>query len=141
MARLVDRLLTLARADSGLQLHLVAVPLKPVVDEVCRQAAAAHPREKLRVETGDASVDGDEDALRQLLWILLDNAFRYASSAVEVRLYTEAGWARVLVGDDGPGVAAGDGARIFERFYRADPSRGGSHATIVACSTLRRITR
>ena len=128
MARLVDRLLTLARADSGLQLHLGAVPFKSVVNEVCRQAAAAHPHEKLRVETYDASVDGDEDALRQLLWILLDNAFRYASSAVEVRLYTEAGWARVLVGDDGPGVAPQDRERIFERFYRADPSRSGSHS-------------
>ena len=128
MARLVDRLLTLARADSGLQLQLVAVSFKPVVDEVCRQAAAAHPRQELRVETAGASVDGDEDALRQLLWILLDNAFRYASSAVEVRLYTEAGWARLLVGDDGPGVAPHDRDRIFERFYRADPSRAGSHS-------------
>ncbi len=128
MARLVDRLLTLARADSGLQLDLVKLDLKSVVDEVSRQAAAAHLRHKLLVETGDASVDGDEDAVRQLLWILLDNAFRYASSAVEVRLYTESGWARLMVSDDGPGVPAPQRERIFERFYRADPSRSGSHA-------------
>ena len=128
MARLVDRLLTLARADSGLQLHLVAIDLKPVVDEVCRQAVAAHPGRKLRAETAGASVDGDEDALRQLMWILLDNAFRYASSAVEIRLYVEPGWARLLVSDDGPGVALEERDRIFERFYRADASRTGSHS-------------
>jgi len=128
MARLVDRLLTLARADSGSELHLAAIDLKPLVDEVCRQAGAAHPGRRLQVDTTGAAVDGDEDALRQLLWILLDNAFRYASSAVEVRLFTEAGWARLLVGDDGPGVPGRDRERIFERFYRADPSRTGSHS-------------
>jgi len=128
MARLVDRLLTLARADSGLQLDVVKIDLKSVVDEVSRQAAAAHPDQKLLVETGAASVDGDEDEVRQLLWILLDNAFRYASSAVEVRLQTEPGWARLMVSDDGPGVPAQERERIFERFYQADPSRTGSHS-------------
>ncbi|HEY0830996.1 MAG TPA: HAMP domain-containing sensor histidine kinase [Candidatus Dormibacteraeota bacterium] len=128
MSRLVDRLLTLARADSGLELHLAALDLKPVVDEVCRQAGAAHPVRRLQVDTTGASVQGDEDALRQLLWILLDNAFHYAASAVDVRLFLEPGWARLLVSDDGPGVPAQDRERIFERFYRADPSRTGSHS-------------
>jgi signal transduction histidine kinase len=128
MARLVDRMLTLAQADSGLELRLAAVDLKPLVDEVCRQAATTHPEAKLAVDSVAASVDGDEDALRQLLWILLDNAFRYARSAVEVRLFTEAGWARLVVIDDGTGVAAEHREQIFERFFRADAARTGAHA-------------
>jgi signal transduction histidine kinase len=128
MARLVDRLLTLARADSGLHLHLAPVDLKAVVEEVCRQAAAQHPGQQLAVETSGASVDGDEDALRQLLWILLDNAFRYGRAAVEVRLQTDSGWARLFVTDDGPGIPSEYRERVFERFYRADQSRTGSHA-------------
>jgi len=128
MSRLVDSMLTLARADSGLQLALTAVDLKSMVDEVCRQASGMHPETQLSVVTEQASVDGDEDALRQLLWILLDNAFRYARAAVEVGLHTEDGWARLVVGDDGAGIAAGDRVRIFERFYRADTARTGSHA-------------
>ena len=128
MARLVDGLLTLARADSGLQLRLVPVDLKDVVDEVSRQAAALHPGQDLSVNSVAASVDGDEDALRQLLWILLDNAFRYATSAVEVALQTESQWARLTVSDDGPGIPAEYRERVFERFYRADRSRTGSHA-------------
>ena len=128
MARLVDRLLTLARADSGLQLELDRVELKPLVEEVCRQAATAHPQVVLTVSTTAASVSADQDALRQLLWILVDNASRYAREAIEVRLFTEPGWARLAVIDDGPGVPAEDRERIFERFYRADRSRTGTHA-------------
>ena len=130
MSRLVDRLLTLARADSGLELDLARVHLDALVEEVGRQATAAHPDLAIDVKTVPASVSGDEDALRQLLWIVLDNAFRYARSAVDVRLFVEPGWARLAVIDDGPGVAMEDRERIFERFFRADRSRAGSHAGI-----------
>lgn len=123
MSRLVDRLLTLARADAGLQLQLAEVDLSALVQEVCRQSGRA-----IEVETTPANVDGDEDALRQLMWILLDNASRYASSRVMVKLTAEEGWARVIVADDGPGVPAEQRQKIFERFYRADASRTGSHA-------------
>ena len=128
MGRLVDRLLTLARADSGLQLGLAKVDLKSLVDEVCRQAATAHPGVALDVTSADASVDGDQDALRQLVWIVLDNAFRHARLEIDVRLFVELGWARLAVIDDGPGVALEDRERIFERFFRAERSRTGSHA-------------
>ena len=128
MSRLIDRLLTLARADSGLQLALVPLELKPLVDEVAGQATALHGDPVVRVQTEPATVEGDEDAIRQLVWILLDNAFRYAVSTVEVSLATESGWARLTVADDGPGVPTGDRDRIFERFYRVEPSRAGSHA-------------
>src|SRR5216683_3160134 len=98
MARLTDRLLTLARADSGLDLQLTT-------------------------DLDDLAVSGDEDALRQLLWILLDNAARHAGSNISVAVHTEGEWARLMVADDGPGVPPDERERIFERFYKADPSR------------------
>lgn len=128
MSRLVDSLLILARADSGMQLVLAPVDLKALVAEACRQAAAAHPDLALSLDAGAANVDGDEDSLRQLLWILLDNAFRYAKSEVRVQLLTESGWVRLTVSDDGPGIQVELRERIFERFYRVDASRTGSHA-------------
>jgi signal transduction histidine kinase len=123
MARLVDRMLTLARADSGLRLELTAIELQPVLLEVCRQAASVHPERTIVVEAGDATVAGDEDALRQLLWILLDNALRYSRSRITVRLDTDGDWARLMVGDDGPGIAVGDRERVFERFFKSDAAR------------------
>jgi two-component system OmpR family sensor kinase len=128
MGRLVDRLLTLARADSGLRLQLAPVDLRAVVVDVTRQAAAVHPERAIEVEAVDATVAGDEDALRQLLWILLDNALRYARSAISVRLELDSGWARLNVGDDGPGIPVNDRQRVFERFYRGDSARTGQSA-------------
>jgi signal transduction histidine kinase len=123
MARLTDRLLTLARADSGLDLQLAPVELRPLVAEVVRQAATLHPERAIAIEADEVSVAGDADALRQLLWNLLDNAARHARSAVTVTLHKEDGWARVMVADDGPGVPVDERERIFERFFKADPAR------------------
>jgi signal transduction histidine kinase len=116
-------MLTLAKADSGLRLELAAIELAPVIAEVCRQAGTVHPDRDLQCATVDATVAGDEDAIRQLMWILLDNAFRHARSRVEIRLATEGEWARVTISDDGPGIAPKDRERVFERFFRADKAR------------------
>lgn len=129
MSRLVDRLLTLARADSGLRLGRAPVDLQPLIEEVCRQAGALHPEPpSLEVEAAPATVEGDDDALRQVVWILLDNATRYARTKVAVRLNVEDGWARLVVADDGPGIPAEDRERVFERFHRVERSRTGTHA-------------
>jgi two-component system, OmpR family, sensor kinase len=128
MGRLVDRLLTLARADSGLRLELAPVRMRALVEEVCRQAGSTRPDMNLDVSAVEATVNGDEDSLRQLVWILLDNAFRHAGTAIDVRLFVEPGWARLAVIDDGPGVAPAERERIFQRFYRSDTSRTGEHA-------------
>jgi len=139
MARLVDRLLTLARADSGLRLELAPVDLRAVVVDVTRQASAVHPERAFEVQVVDAEVAGDEDALRQLLWILIDNAFRYARSTISVGLEVDAGWARLMVGDDGPGIAPEEREQVFERFYRADAARTG-HGAGLGLSIARWIT-
>jgi signal transduction histidine kinase len=123
MARLVDRMLTLARADSGLQLELAPVELRPLVTEVCRQARAVNPDTTILVDAAEARVAGDQDALRQLVWILLDNALRHARSRISVRVSVDGDWARLMVGDDGAGIAPADRNRVFERFYKADASR------------------
>ncbi len=132
MSRLVDRLLTLARADSGLRLALAPVDLGSVVADVTRQAASVHPERAFDVQLVDVQVAGDTDALRQLMWILIDNALRYARAAITVGLEVDSGWARLMVGDDGPGIAVEDRERIFERFYKVDAARTGADAAATA---------
>ena len=128
MARLTDRLLTLARADSGLDLKLTPVELRPLAAEVVRQASAVHPALTITLEAVELSVAGDPDALRQLIWILLDNAARFARQEITVSVQKEGGWARLVVADDGEGVPEADRERIFERFYKRDASRAGGGA-------------
>jgi len=128
MARLVDRMLTLARADSGLQLVLAPTQLKPLIAGVCRQAASLHPEIVFALDAVDATVAGDEDAIRQLLWILIDNASRFARSRITVQLAIDGDWARLMVGDDGSGIEAQDRDRIFERFFKSDAARTRSGA-------------
>lgn len=125
MSRLTERLLTLARADAGLELELAPVELRSLVAEVVRQVASLHPDKAVSIEADEVAVSGDADALKQLVVILLDNATRHASASVGVTLHREDGWARLVVGDDGPGVPAADRERIFQRFYKGDAARGG----------------
>jgi signal transduction histidine kinase len=128
MTRLVDRMLTLARADSGLNLELAPVALGAIVSEVCRQARTVHLDRELECAAVDATIAGDEDAIRQLMWILLDNALRHARSRVSVTMSLEGIWARLSVADDGSGIAQEDRERVFGRFYQADRARAGQGA-------------
>jgi signal transduction histidine kinase len=117
MSRLVDGLLTLARADAGQTLRRQSVDLAQVVEPVARRAG-------LTASLAQAPVDGDADALAQLAWILADNVRRHGGGegTVWVRPRPEGG-ATMLVGDQGPGIPPGEEQRIFERFYQPDRSR------------------
>lgn len=75
------------------------------------------------------SASGDFRRALQVLVNLIGNAVRYApeGSKVRVRADREGGMARVIVADEGKGIAVGDQAMIFEKFGRVDPSEvGGS---------------
>lgn len=131
MGRLVDSLLTLARADAGLQLPRTPVDLSALAERVCRQATALHPDREISCSvTPTPPVPGDEDALAQLLWILLDNAVRFAGTGghVWVAVTQRGQLAQLHVSDDGPGIPPGQHERIFDRFHRADNARSGSGA-------------
>jgi signal transduction histidine kinase len=129
MSRLVENLLTLARADGGVRLHRVPVDLAVLAETVCRQAATLHPTREIGFAgTPARAAAGDEDMLRQLLWILVDNAVKYTRPGGRVWVaVTQRGASVVLtVADDGIGLPPGVAQRIFDRFYRADPSRSGT---------------
>jgi two-component system OmpR family sensor kinase len=125
MSRLVDDLLTLARADAGDQLRRDAVDLGKLAEEVCRQASRQHPNRKLHCAGAPVQVLGDADALRRLLWILVDNAVTHAPEGgnVWVAVTRHPGGVLLQVADDGPGIPPELLERIFDRFFRADSSR------------------
>jgi two-component system, OmpR family, sensor kinase len=131
MSRLVEHLLTLAQADAGQHLELAPISLRPLIESVCRQAQATHGDRSFRdVGLTDATVNGDEDALVQLIWILVDNAVKFTSpgGSVELGLRQYDSTVLLTVADDGAGISPGDLERIFERFYQADPARSNKGA-------------
>ena len=126
--RLVEDLLALARLDEahGELLRTQQVPLGALLASVVDGYARARVPVHLDVRD-DATVRGDPDGLRRVAINLIDNAVRYASSSVQVTLESGAldgAAASVLrVVDDGPGIPAGERARVFDRFYRMHSSR------------------
>lgn len=68
-------------------------------------------------------VTGDWGRLDRLLVNLVDNAVRYAKSAVTISVRRDGSWAELSVTDDGPGIPAADLERAFDRFARLDDAR------------------
>ena len=130
MSRLVEDLLTLARADAGIGLERLPVALGELAGDVSRQFRRGHPERLLEDAIAPVEMVGDRDALQQLLLVLLDNSARHTSPGGRIRLEVSRAGGQVLiaVSDDGDGVPASDLERIFERFYQADPSRYRSGA-------------
>lgn len=123
-SRLIDQLLLLARIDSGsyAQRPRSTVSLDALVTAECsaHQAAAERRGVTLSVSTAPATVLGEADLLTILIRNLIDNSIRYCEPGcrIQVRCSQDAAEAVVIVEDDGPGIAAEDRERIFERFYR-----------------------
>jgi two-component system, OmpR family, sensor kinase len=128
MGRLVEHLLTLARADVGWRPDLQPITLEKVVRDAARVASPLAVDHVFHTEIDEElRVQGDPDQLRQLLLILLDNAFAYtpAGKSITLRTSSEGGFARIDVIDEGPGMTEEQVNRIFDRFYRGSEARNG----------------
>jgi len=134
MIATVDDLLVLARADEGgLRLNPVPIDLRELAGRAV-QRLGPHARRhhvELAADGPSASVSADPARLDQVLRNLIDNAIKFsASGQVTVRTWQTSREAGVTVEDDGPGIPPELGDRVFDRFFRVDPSRdrasGGS---------------
>jgi signal transduction histidine kinase len=124
MERLVRDLLFLARTTGD----PAPCPrsLLDLDDVTLEEAARVRTRSDVRVDTSRVSaapVRGDTDELRRLVRNLLENAVRHATSVVHLDLRVVDGVAVLDVADDGPGIAAEDRDRVFDRFFTADGAR------------------
>jgi signal transduction histidine kinase len=134
MSRLVGDLLSLARADAGVQMEKTELELKPLVEEVARRAPFLDRKAEWVVGSlhalDDIRVYGSRDYLQQLLFIFVENAFKYTPSGTvtldAIRSDSQIG---VRIADTGIGMEKEQIPHIFERFYRADESRGQTPGT------------
>jgi len=129
--KLLEEMLTLARADAGhAEMTFESVEIIRLVSDVCEKARAMAEakRHVLRMSAppADIHIMGDPASLRRVVWILLDNAVKYSPDGgeIEVRVHDLSEGCTISVRDNGIGIPADALPHIFERFYRADASRG-----------------
>jgi two-component system OmpR family sensor kinase len=130
MSRLVEDMLLLTRFDTEPSFERRPTDLTVLAADTVQDARARAPQRSIRLvplgrETGPAPALGDEHALRQVLANLVTNALSHtpADTPVEVATGVEGDRVVVEVRDHGPGISPEVADRVFERFYRADPSR------------------
>ncbi len=131
MGGLVEDLLVLARLDGERPLATEDVDLAVLAGDATQDARVLAPDRRIRLvglggPLGSVHVTGDEQRLRQVMGNLVANALNHTppGTPVEVALGIRPdGTAAVEVRDHGPGVDPERARRVFERFYRADPSR------------------
>lgn len=126
MGALVEDLLLLARLDQSRRMERKPVNLVQVIQETVASAGAAGPVHPITVVApSELYILGDFDRIYQVFTNLLANARIHTpnATAITITARTEEDGAYISVADNGPGLNEVDQKRIFERFFRADPSR------------------
>ena len=126
---LVQEIIDLSRLQSSDPLQKAFdVEASDVVREAVAQSALSAESRKITVEIGeieDATVNGDRDQLIMAVLNLVENAINYSpeNTKVSVVVKVKEELLEISVTDQGIGIAEGELARVFERFYRVDPAR------------------
>ena len=131
MGGLVEDLLLLTRLDSQRPLEKGPVDLTVLAADAVQDARALDSTRQVRLLglSGDlqpTTIEGDEARLRQVVTNLVGNAVNHTphGTDIEIAVGSDAGRAKLEVRDHGPGVDPVKARKVFERFYRADASRG-----------------
>jgi signal transduction histidine kinase len=129
--RLVDDLRTLSLAEANeLSLNLRLTHPKSLLEQAVAAQTATAQKQNISLEIKASSnlpqLNVDPDRMAQLLNNVLENGLRHTPPGGHISLNAEpcAGGVRLSIWDTGPGIAAEDLTRIFDRFYKQDKSRG-----------------
>lgn len=122
LSALVEDLLLLARADSGPPATPEPLPVQPMLVALAERYTAARVP-VVAEDVAPVAVSAVAGDLDRVLANLVDNAVRHATSRVCIGAESEGPWTVLTVTDDGPGIAAQDRDRVFERFARLDDAR------------------
>ena len=141
MDRLIDNLFLLSRLELEDELFDYAeTALAPFLEDCLSELRFDYPEMTINFEAEEAfSVRADQFQLRRVVINIVQNAYRHnpkKAKALSVRLYRDGDNALVEFRDNGPGFSGEDLARAFERFYRADKSRGGGSGLGLSISKM-----
>lgn len=134
METLINNLLQLSSLEANqLRNEFSEVSIKSVAEDAINVVGKLAANKKVTIEPTlqDGIVSGDQPSLTQLAVIVLENAIKYSTAGSTVRFVTaSSGYtATLLVEDSGPGIPPEALPHVFDRFYRADKSRGNTTAS------------
>ncbi len=120
MEEMITAALTFVRDASG-PAERTPLELSSLLESICDEMAETGA--DTQAALGEkVIIEGDPVALRRLFANLLENAVKFGGRA-RARVYRDAASAYVEIEDDGPGIPSEDAERVFEPFYRREPSR------------------
>ncbi|GKU82794.1 ATP-binding protein [Niallia sp. NCCP-28] len=130
MKEMTNQMLELASGEGHTNFELETLDLSAIAMETAKKMEIAHQRSIIvNGALNGAVIKGDKQKIKQLLFILLDNAIKYSSDRITIKI-TKRDNVRCEIIDKGPGIAKEELDHIFERFYRVDKARsretGGS---------------
>ena len=127
MGTLVEDLLLLARLDQSRELTFEPVDINHLVSEAVASARAAGPGHEIAISTSNDEIFvlGDSMRIHQVIANLLANARTHTpvGTKITVDIAQDDAETKISISDNGPGLSDADQKRVFERFFRADPSR------------------
>lgn len=121
MKNMIEQMLQLARITENVKMNWQFVSLTNLLESIKKQMRQVYNREII-IKGDTISITTDEGKLKQLLFILLDNARKYSDDAIEVTV-TLNQHVEIAIQDKGIGIPKEDIPHLFDRFYRVDKDR------------------
>lgn len=123
MRELTEQLLLLARPNEQWDIQSEHIELRSLVTGVTQNFEKAYGRDIEVIVNSDVSVQSDEQRLKQLLFIFLDNARKYSEQSITVYVGRTGDEAFIRIEDKGIGIPKDELDKVFDRFYRVDKAR------------------
>lgn len=123
MREMTEQLLMLAKKPEQWNLTFEKVNISHTVTETVRAFQNAYHRDIVFNSKDPIWQKTDESKLKQLLFILLDNARKYSEDIIEVQIMDDRGLLAIRIIDHGIGIPSDELDKVFDRFYRIDPAR------------------
>ncbi|WP_099352600.1 sensor histidine kinase [Fredinandcohnia onubensis] len=123
MRELTQQLLLMAKHDEQWKLQMESIPLLQLVDESVTSFREGYKRDISIFVEEESIVKTDKQKLKQVFYILMENALKYSEKPVIVVIGKERNQSSIKIIDQGIGIPSQDVGKVFDRFYRVDKAR------------------
>ncbi|KMY51532.1 sensor histidine kinase [Peribacillus loiseleuriae] len=124
MKQLTEQMLLLAKGDEQWEMHIEEVDISLVCSDTAKHLQFAFKRTiSIDVQTNNPIIRADEKKVKQLLYILVDNAIKYSEKSIDITITRRASSLFIAIRDYGIGIPKENLAHVYERFFRVDKAR------------------